>query len=62
MLDNFLSVLSSLKRVILVTGAKRYGVHFGAPKNPMCESDPWLIASHRPPNFYYRQQDILHNF
>lgn len=28
----------------------------------MCESYPRLIASHRPPNFYYRQQDILHNF
>lgn len=28
----------------------------------MCESYPRLIASHRPPNFYYRQQDTLHNF
>ena len=28
----------------------------------MCESDPWLIAPHRPPNFYYHQQGILHNF
>ena len=27
----------------------------------MCESDPWLIAPHRPPNSYYRQQDTLHN-
>ncbi|OCL14855.1 NAD(P)-binding protein [Glonium stellatum] len=68
MLDNFLNALnftgalSSVKRIILVTGAKQYGVHLGAPKNPMCESDPWLIGSHRPPNFYYRQQDILHNF
>lgn len=67
MLDNFPSALKftgalSLKRVILVTGAKLYGVHLGAPKNSMCESDPWLIAPHRLPNPYYRQQDTLHNF
>lgn len=54
MLDNFLGALkiigalSSLKRVILVTSAKQYSVHLGAPKNPMRESEPWLIASHRP--------------
>ena len=65
MLQNFLDGLDktgaskSLKRIILVTGAKQYGVHLGEPKNPMVESDPWLRDSKWPPNFYYHQQDIL---
>ncbi|KAF9869944.1 nad dependent epimerase dehydratase family protein [Colletotrichum karsti] len=68
MLQNFLSALSqtgasqSIKRILLVTGAKQYGVHLGAVKNPMEESDPWLRDPPFPPNFYYRQQDILHDF
>ncbi|CAI4217743.1 unnamed protein product [Parascedosporium putredinis] len=68
MLQNFLDALEkvgvarSLKRVVLVTGAKQYGVHLGAPKNPMDESDPWLTDDRFPPNFYYRQQDILKKF
>ncbi|KAI7497210.1 NAD dependent epimerase/dehydratase family protein [Hortaea werneckii] len=65
MLENFLEALKitgasqKVKRIILTTGAKQYGVHLGAPKNPMEESDRWLTASDRPPNFYYVQQDIL---
>lgn len=68
MLDNFLKALDKtgaakgLKRIILVTGAKQYGVHLGVPKNPMEESDPWLTESGYPPNFYYNQQNILHKF
>jgi hypothetical protein len=68
MLDNFLQALEktgaakNLKRIILVTGAKQYGVHLGVPKNPMEESDPWLTDSKYPPNFYYNQQNILHSF
>jgi nucleoside-diphosphate-sugar epimerase len=68
MLDNFLTALiktgaiEGVKRVILVCGAKQYGVHLGAPKNPMLESDPWLTDSKFPPNFYYNQQNILHKF
>jgi nucleoside-diphosphate-sugar epimerase len=69
MLDSFLKALEmtgavkELKRIILVTGVKQYGVHLGCPKNPMLESDPWLRDSNKyPPNFYYRQQDILHKF
>ena len=68
MLDNFLQALDktgaakSLKRIVLVTGAKQYGVHLGRPKNPMEESDPWLTDSKYPPNFYYNQQNILHQF
>jgi nucleoside-diphosphate-sugar epimerase len=68
MLQNFLDALDStgasqdLKRVILVTGAKHYGVHLGRPKEPMEESFPWLRDSKWPPNFYYRQQDIVHKF
>lgn len=65
MLRNFLLALrktggeAQLKRVILVTGAKQYGLQFGRTKLPMEESDPLINGSHRPPNFYYVQQDIL---
>ena len=65
MLRNFLDALDitgasrKLKRVVLTTGAKQYGVHLGAPKNPMEESDPWIEGPERPPNFYYYQQRIL---
>ena len=65
MLKNFLEALEltgaakTLKRVILTTGAKQYGVHLGCPKQPMEESDPWIEGPGRPPNFYYIQQRIL---
>ena len=65
MLRNFLDALEltgaakKLKRVILTTGAKQYGVHLGPPKNPMEETDPWIEGPDRPPNFYYNQQNIL---
>ena len=65
MLANFLDALDStgtikkLKRLILVTGAKQYGLHLGRPKNPMQESDPRIEGPDRPPNFYYNQQNIL---
>lgn len=68
MLDNFLQALKktgavdNVKRIILVTGCKQYGVHLGAPKNPMTEDDPWLTGEQWPPNFYYNQQNILHQF
>lgn len=60
MLENFLKALKmtgaskSIKRVVLTTGAKQYGVHLGRPKDPMEEHDKWLADSDRPPNFYYR--------
>ncbi|KAI4142537.1 MAG: hypothetical protein L6R39_004898, partial [Caloplaca ligustica] len=65
MLRNFLEALEitgaakKLKRVLLTTGAKQYGVHLGPPKQPMEESDPWIEGPDRPPNFYYNQQRIL---
>ena len=65
MLKNFLEALEhtgaskKLKRVILTTGCKQYGVHLGCPKQPMEESDPWINGPDRPPNFYYNQQNIL---
>ncbi|KAK4234203.1 hypothetical protein C8A03DRAFT_18850 [Achaetomium macrosporum] len=69
MLDNFLhaleltSAIGKTKRILLVTGCKQYGVHLGQPKNPMLETDPWLRDNPPfPPNFYYRQQDILRSF
>ncbi|THY47790.1 NAD dependent epimerase/dehydratase family protein [Aureobasidium pullulans] len=66
MLQNFISALKitgaakNIKRFILTTGCKQYGVHFGVPKNPMQESDAWLKHPSYPSNFYYRQQEILH--
>ncbi|EDU49308.1 NAD dependent epimerase/dehydratase protein [Pyrenophora tritici-repentis] len=69
MLSNFLSALektnaiSDVKRIILVCGAKQYGVHLGMPKQPMTEDTPWLTDTSKwPPNFYYNQQNILHEF
>ncbi|KAI9822490.1 MAG: hypothetical protein M1827_000209 [Pycnora praestabilis] len=49
----------NIRRIFLTTGARQYGVHLGAPKNPMKESDPWINGPGRPPNFYYHQQHIL---
>ncbi|KAH9912287.1 NAD dependent epimerase/dehydratase family protein [Fomitopsis serialis] len=68
MLENLFKALeinnavSHIKRIVLVTGCKQYGVHLGRPKNPMVESDPWLPEPPYPPNFYYRQQRSLHAF
>ncbi|OXM16631.1 SDR family oxidoreductase [Paenibacillus herberti] len=45
----------SLERVIMMQGAKVYGVHLGKFKTPAKESDP----RHLPPNFYYNQEDFL---
>lgn len=67
-LSNFLQALvetdaiKTVERIILLTGAKQYGVHLGLPKQPMLESDPWLTDSKWPPNFYYNQQNILQSF
>jgi hypothetical protein len=64
MLKNFLDALAingcKLKRVILTTGAKQYGLHLGPVKCPMEESDPWIEGPRRPPDFYDMQQRILH--
>ena len=45
----------ALKSVVLVTGAKMYGMQWGPSRTPMRESDP----RHLPPNFYYAQEDLL---
>lgn len=44
-----------LRKVVLVTGAKFYGIQWGASKTPCRESD----ARQLPPNFYYDQEDWL---
>jgi len=44
-----------LRRVVLVTGTKYYGVHLGPLKTPMRETDP----RHAPPNYYFDQIDWL---
>ena len=40
-----------LKRFVLVTGTKYYGVHIFFLKTPMRETDP----RHMPPNYYFDQ-------
>jgi nucleoside-diphosphate-sugar epimerase len=47
-----------LRRVVLVTGTKYYGVHLGPVKTPMRETDP----RHLPPNYYFDQIDWLAAF
>lgn len=49
------AVAPGLKKVILVTGAKFYGIQWGHTKTPCRESD----ARQLPPNFYYDQEDFL---
>lgn len=44
-----------LRKVVLVTGAKFYGIQWGASRTPCRESDPRQL----PPNFYYDQEDFL---
>lgn len=46
---------SDLAKVVLVTGAKFYGIQWGATRTPCRESDPRQL----PPNFYYDQEDLL---
>ncbi len=45
----------SLRKVVLLEGAKYYGAHLGPYKTPAKENDP----RHMPPNFYYDQEDYL---
>jgi nucleoside-diphosphate-sugar epimerase len=47
-----------LKRVVLVTGTKYYGVHLGPLKTPMRETDPRRL----PPNYYFDQIDWLTDY
>jgi nucleoside-diphosphate-sugar epimerase len=45
----------ALRSVVLITGAKMYGMQWGPSRTPMRESD----RRHLPPNFYYDQEDFL---
>ena len=45
----------TLRKVLLVEGAKFYGPHLGPYKTPAKETD----LRHMPPNFYYDQEDYL---
>ena len=62
MLVNALSAIERaspvLRRVVLVTGTKYYGVHLGPVRTPMRETDP----RHMPPDFYFDQVDWLTAF
>lgn len=59
MLSNIVGAASQaapgLRKVVLVTGAKFYGIQWGHTKTPCRESDPRQL----PPNFYYDQEDFL---
>ncbi len=44
-----------LRKVVLVTGAKFYGIQWGPTRTPCRESDPRQLG----PNFYYDQEDYL---
>lgn len=65
LIRNFLAGLrqsgleKQVKRVVLTTGAKYYGVHLGAVPLPMVETDPRVDGEDRSPNFYYNQENIL---
>ncbi|KAF1914798.1 hypothetical protein BDU57DRAFT_304851 [Ampelomyces quisqualis] len=48
------------KRILLQTGGKNYGVHFGRVPQPCVESDPQ--PRHLIPNFYYAQEDSLKEY
>lgn len=54
-LDAVEEAADSLERVVLMQGAKAYGVHLGPIKTPAKEDDP----RHMPPNFYYNQEDYM---
>lgn len=64
MLRNFLDALDIAgikpKRILLQTGLKNYGVHLGPVHVPCDEDDPRVNIG--PPNFYYRQEDVLFDF
>lgn len=49
------AVAPAFQRVVLVTGAKFYGIQWGQTKTPCRETD----ARQLPPNFYYDQEDFL---
>jgi nucleoside-diphosphate-sugar epimerase len=59
MLQNLLEAIdrssNTLRKVVLMEGAKYYGAHLGPYKTPAKEDDP----RHLPPNFYYDQEDYL---
>lgn len=64
MFDNFLEALPlagiAPRRILLQTGGKNYGMHFGRVRTPLVESDPQprdLVT-----NFYYVQEDSLREF
>jgi nucleoside-diphosphate-sugar epimerase len=48
------------KRILLQTGGKNYGMHIGRVRTSLVESDPQ--PRHLSPNFYYQQEDLLHEF
>ncbi|ORY12819.1 NAD dependent epimerase/dehydratase family protein-like protein [Clohesyomyces aquaticus] len=60
LLQNFLDALPQAditpKRIMLQTGAKNYGIHFGPAATPQEESAPRVELE---PNFYYPQEDFL---
>jgi nucleoside-diphosphate-sugar epimerase len=62
--DNLIDALPAANitpsRFLLQTGAKNYGPHLGRARTPFVESDPQ--PRHLGPNFYYPQEDKLHEY
>ena len=50
---------STLKRVVLQTGAKHYGFAYKAPPREPVTEDLGRCALDGPPNFYYGQEDFV---
>ncbi|RDL31502.1 uncharacterized protein BP5553_09711 [Venustampulla echinocandica] len=50
------------RRVVLQTGLKHYGTHLGPTPIPNMESAARLSSPPFPPNFYYKQEDLLFEF
>jgi nucleoside-diphosphate-sugar epimerase len=54
-IDTVAASSPALRNVVLVTGAKMYGMQWGSSRTPMREAE----SRHLPPNFYYDQEDLL---
>ena len=55
LLDSVCRAAPALRRILLMQGQKYYGTHLGPYRTPSREDD----ARHMPPNFYFKQQDLL---
>ncbi len=50
------------KRILLQTGCKGYGQHYGPMICPLIEDSVPTARYYKEPNFYYSQEDVLWKF